>query len=65
MYDKNRMTTSYGITVEYLIEKLSRFPQDAKVTICGDAFCYIHVEQDNSVVNIDNESLDECYEENT
>jgi hypothetical protein len=65
MYDKNRRTSSYGITVEYLIEKLSRFPQDAKVTICGEYFLYIHVEQDNSVVNIDNETLDEIYDENT
>ena len=62
MYDINRKKKFMDITVKELIDALQDFPQDAKIEICGDSYCYIHVEENNSVVNLDNEELDECYE---
>lgn len=63
MYDKNRMKKfTTGLTVKDLIEALKEYPEDAVVDICGDNYCYIHVEENDSVVNIDNEDLEECYE---
>lgn len=64
MYDKNQQTTFHKPTVAQIISRLSELPPDAQITICGDDNCYIHVETDNSVVNMDNEPLDECYEDN-
>lgn len=62
MYDVNRRVFLPNTTVKQLIEKLNNYPPKAKIAICGDSYCYIHVEQDGLVVNIDNEDLDECYE---
>lgn len=62
MYDVNRRVFLPNTTVKQLIEKLNNYPPEAKIAICGDSYCYIHVEQDDLVVNIDNEDLDECYE---
>ena len=64
MYDKTRMVFKEKITVNELCNILSTLPARAEICICGDSNCYIHIEQDSSVVNIDNESLDECYETN-
>ena len=36
---------------------------EAQITICGDDYVCIHVARDNSVVTLDNEDLDDCYEE--
>lgn len=38
-------------------------PQDAQIVICGDDYCYIHVESDGFVVNLDNNSLEDCYDD--
>ena len=54
-YDKNR-TVQFS-TVGELIDLLKTCPQDAKITIVGDSYCYFHVEEDNSVVNLDWEDL--------
>lgn len=62
MYDKTKMVFKDQITVNELCNILSTLPARAEICICGDSNCYIHIEQDGSVVNIDNESLDECYE---
>ena len=62
MYDKTKMIFKDNLTVNELCNILSTLPARAELCICGDSNCYIHVEQDGSVVNIDNESLDECYE---
>lgn len=62
MYDKTKMIFKDKITVNELCNILSTLPARAEVSLCGDSNCYIHIEQDGSVVNIDNESLDECYE---
>ena len=62
MYDKTKMIFKDKITVNELCNILSTLPARAELCICGDSNCYIHIEQDGSVVNLDNESLDECYE---
>lgn len=62
MYELTKRYFQENILVEQLIEALKKYPQKAKVCICGDSYCYMHLEQDGTVVNIDNESLDECYE---
>ena len=62
MYDKTKKVFKENITVNELCNILSTLPARATLYICGDSNCYIHIEQDGSVVNIDNESLDECYE---
>ena len=62
MYDKTKMVFKDQITVNELCNILSTLPARAEICICGDSNCYIHIEQDSSIVNIDNESLDECYE---
>lgn len=64
MYDKEQLVQSLSPTVKELIAALQKVNPDAKVTVCGDDYCFIHVEEDNSVVNLDNEPLDECYEDN-
>ena len=64
MYDKTKMFFKEKITVNELCSILSTLPARAEICICGDSYCYIHIEQDGLVVNIDNESLDECYENN-
>lgn len=63
MYDPKRRTFRFGVKVKDLIDELSKFPQEADVLICGDSYCYIHVETDNSTICLDNESLDECYDD--
>ena len=62
MYDKTKLVFKEKIDVNELCNILSNLPARAEICICGDSNCYIHVEQDGSVVNLDNEPLDECYE---
>lgn len=62
MYDKNQKQSYSEITVGQLVEILKTLPEDAQILICGDDYCFIHVEYDGSVVNLDNEPLDDCYE---
>ena len=62
MYNAEKLVGAIDTTVSALIEELKKLPPDAKIAICGDSYCFIHVETDNSVVCIDNEMLDECYE---
>lgn len=63
MYDKKQRQSYSEITVGQLINQLKALPQDAQILICGDDYCFIHVESDSSVVNLDNEALEECYDE--
>ncbi len=63
MYDKKRYIALYSPTVAEIISKLQLLPPHAQIMICGDDNCHIHVETDNSVVNLDNEDLDNCYTE--
>lgn len=64
MYDIKQFQSYSEITVGQLVDQLKALPQDARILICGDAYCYIHVESDGSVVNLDNEDLEECYDGN-
>lgn len=63
MYDINKRKTLKNPTVGDLIKYLSQLPKGAMLLCCGDNYSCIHVEQDGSVVCIDTEDLDECYEE--
>lgn len=65
MYDIKQFQSYSEITVGQLIELLRALPQDAQLVICGDEYCYIHVESDGSVVNLDNEPLEESYDEDS
>jgi len=60
MYDihKRKQFTTVG----ELKTLLANERDDAKVTICGDDNCWIHVEEDGSVITLDNEDLDEIDE---
>ena len=50
-------------TVGDLKELLKDIPSETKIVITGDDYCWFHVEKDGSVVCLDCEDLDECYEE--
>lgn len=63
MYDLTKRFHKDNLSVGELIEQLGKLPQQAKICVCGDDGCYIHVEQDGSVVNFDTEDLADCYDE--
>lgn len=63
MYDKKQYQFFECITVGEMVQRLQKLPQEAVLEICGDSYCYIHVEKDCSVVNLDNSALDDDYEE--
>lgn len=59
----------------YNIEKRSRFEtvgelkkllkdieNDTKIVVCGDDYCWFHIENDGSVICLDNEDLEVCYD---
>lgn len=50
-------------TIGELKEILKNISDDTKVFVCGEDYCWFHIEQDGSVVCLDNEDLEECYEE--
>lgn len=62
MYNPEKCLNLTGRTVRDLIAILQQLPQNATVLSCGDDYVWIHVESDGSVVNIDNEDLEACYE---
>ena len=62
MYDSKQFQSYSELTVGQLVDILQGLPQDAEIVICGDNYCYIHVESDGSVVNLDNNSLEDCYD---
>lgn len=61
MYDSTKVIKCHKMDVQAMINRLSKYPLNAEVTICGDTQFYFHMEQDQSVVNLDTESLDENY----
>lgn len=61
MYNINRRKKFS--TVADLKKLLSTVPDEAKVVICGDDYCWFHIEEDESVICLDMEDLDECYDE--
>ena len=63
MYDSKQFSSYSELTVGQLVEILNGLPQDAEFVLCGDDHFYIHVESDGSVVNLDNNSLEDCYDD--
>ena len=61
MYDINKRKQFK--TVGELREILNDIPDDTQVLICGEDYGWFHIEQDGSVVCLDNEDLECCYEE--
>lgn len=49
-------------TVGGLKRLLEDIPEDTKIVICGDDYCWFHIEIDESIICLDNEDLEDCYE---
>lgn len=60
MYNINKRASFE--TAGDLKELLSEVPDTTKIVICGDDNCWFHIETDESVVCLDMEELDDCYE---
>ena len=60
MYDINKRKNFN--TVGDLKKLLASIPDETKVVVCGDDYCWFHIEEDGSVICLDMEDLDECYE---
>lgn len=54
---------SKGVTVKEIRDVLKEYPEDAKFTVMGDPCVYIHCESDGSTVIIDDNTLEDDYEE--
>lgn len=50
-------------TVGEMKELLNRLPDNARFTVCGDGYVWIHIEDDDSIFNVDNDDLFDEYEE--
>ena len=48
-------------TVGDLKELLKNIPDETKVVVTGDDYCWFHIEQDGSVICLDVEELDDVY----
>ena len=42
-----------------LLEEVS---DETKIVVCGDDYCWFHIEEDESVACLDCEDLEDCYE---
>lgn len=51
-------------TVGELKQLLENYSDNTQIVITGDDYCWFHVEQDESVICLDVEDLEECYENN-
>ena len=49
-------------TVGDLKKLLSEVSDDTKIVICGDDYCWFHIEKDESVICLDCEELDDAYD---
>lgn len=50
-------------TVGDLKELLKDIPNETQIVVTGDDYCWFHIEQDGSVICLDTEDLEDCYEE--
>ena len=50
-------------TVGELKQLLKNYSDDVQIVVTGDDYCWFHVENDESVICLDTEDLEECYEE--
>ena len=60
MYDINKRANF--TTVGDLKKLLTNISDETKICITGDDHCWFHIEEDESVICLDCEDLDECYE---
>lgn len=60
MYDMTKK--SQFSTVGELRELLKNIPDNTKIVVTGDDYCWFHIEEDGSVICLDVEELDEAYE---
>jgi hypothetical protein len=49
-------------TVGDLKELLKDIPDETKIVVTGDDYCWFHIEEDGSVICLDVEELDDAYE---
>lgn len=49
-------------TVGDLKELLKNIPDETKIVVTGDDYCWFHIEEDGSVICLDVEELDDAYE---
>ena len=63
MYDVNKLRGFKGKTVGELVDFLSTLPREAKIFCDGDEWFWVHLDADESAVNIDSSSLDAEYAE--
>lgn len=63
MYDFNKIREGNNLKVVDLISELTKLNPKADLVICGDNRLIIHVEEDDSVVNIDTEYMEDEYRE--
>lgn len=49
-------------TVGDLKELLKNIPDETKIVVTGDDYCWFHIEKDGSVICLDVEELDDAYE---
>lgn len=50
-------------TVGDLKQLLKDIPDNVKIVITGDDYCWFHIEQDGSVICLDCEELDDAYDD--
>ncbi len=50
-------------TVGDLKKLLEGISDNTQICICGDSYCWFHIEEDESVICLDCEELDDAYEE--
>ena len=50
-------------TVGELKQLLENYPDNTQIVVTGDDYCWFHIEEDESVICLDIEDLEECYEE--
>lgn len=62
MYDLSKRIECKDLEVSELKKVLANVPDNCKVVFMGDNYGYIHIEEDLSVINFDDASLDEEYE---
>lgn len=63
MFDPKKKRQLKDVTVKDVIKELEKENPDARFSVIGDEWFYIHVEGDGSVVTLDTEDLCDEYPE--
>ena len=61
MFDEKYRKELIGITKNQLINELENIPGNPLISIIGEYIFYLHVEEDGSVINLDDNSLEDEY----